>query len=466
MLGPSWFLQPGATFGVPGPASHALALDVRSDDLTVTPAAASGARPTPARSSEGVESGAATDPILLDRTAPAGMTRITRGEVRPVPFPVMIADIGGTNVRLALLLEAHSPLREFATVQTSDFATFAEAATAVVLDTTAVMPRSLLVALAGPATGPSLRLTNADWVIEPEALRTALNLDTVITFNDFEALALSLPGLRGEQIMAVGGGEPVSRAPRVVLGPATGLGVAALVYGDQCYTPIAGEGGHVSLGPETARDFAIWPRLDRFHGRISAEALLTGDGLARIYRALAAEGRAGRGVVPLRRRRHEPRRRPAGGRGDRPVPDLPRPCRRGPRADLFRPRRRLHRRRDRPAARAPGGPERLPRSVRGQGAAPRDHGSHSDLPRHRAEARRRRDGELRDPAGTLRHRPHGPPLRRLARHLRRAPKGEPRPATTGPGQRNIASEFTLASSRLIVHMPPTQSRSGAGVAQG
>ena len=289
MLGPSWFLQPGATFGVPGPASHALALDVRSDDLTVTPAAASGARPTPARSSEGVESGAATDPILLDRTAPAGMTRITRGEVRPVPFPVMIADIGGTNVRLALLLEAHSPLREFATVQTSDFATFAEAATAVVLDTTAVMPRSLLVALAGPATGPSLRLTNADWVIEPEALRTALNLDTVITFNDFEALALSLPGLRGEQIMAVGGGEPVSRAPRVVLGPATGLGVAALVYGDQCYTPIAGEGGHVSLGPETARDFAIWPRLDRFHGRISAEALLTGDGLARIYRALAAE---------------------------------------------------------------------------------------------------------------------------------------------------------------------------------
>ncbi|MBJ3776550.1 glucokinase [Acuticoccus mangrovi] len=213
--------------------------------------------------------------------------RRRRGDIHPIPFPVLIADIGGTNVRLGVLTEAHSPLRIFPTKPTHAFPDFVSAATEIVLDTTSVLPRSLLIALAGPVGGESVKLTNADWVIEPTRLAEALDLETVIMFNDFEALALSLPALEGEQLMQIGGGEAMSREPRVVIGPGTGLGVAALVYADQCYTPIAGEGGHVSFGPESPRDFEIWPHLERFHGRISGEALMSGDGLMRIYHALS-----------------------------------------------------------------------------------------------------------------------------------------------------------------------------------
>ncbi|UOM35122.1 glucokinase [Acuticoccus sp. I52.16.1] len=214
------------------------------------------------------------------------------GDLRPLSFPVLIADIGGTNVRLAVLPEAHSPVRDFPTVQTSAFPDFASAAEATVLDATAIMPRSCLIAAAGPITGAHVKLTNADWEIDPVALCRQLNLDTVITFNDFEALALSLPYLHGEQLLQVGAGETVPRAPRVVIGPGTGLGVAVMVYGDKRYTPLAGEGGHVSLAPETDRDFQIWPHIDRLHGRISGETLLSGRGLARIYRAIArADGK-------------------------------------------------------------------------------------------------------------------------------------------------------------------------------
>lgn len=225
------------------------------------------------------------------------MTPVPRrrdGDIEPIPFPVLIADIGGTNARFAILSEAHSPLRTFPTVRTADFPDLASAASATVLDTTATLPRSLLVALAGPITGASTKLTNADWVIDPEGTREALGLDTVVTFNDFEALALSLPSLTDEQLLAVGGGEAVTREPRVVLGPGTGLGVAALVYSDRRYTPIAGEGGHVSVGPETEEDFRIWPHLERHHGRITGEALLSGNGMARLYRAVAkANGQDG-----------------------------------------------------------------------------------------------------------------------------------------------------------------------------
>lgn len=211
-------------------------------------------------------------------------------DVRPVAFPVLIADIGGTHARLAVLEQAHGPLRHFPTVKTGAYPDFASAAAATVLDTTSIMPRSLLIAIAGPIAGPTVKLTNADWVIEPNVLREALTLDTVVTFNDFEALALSLPSLRGEQLMQVGGGEAISRQPRLVLGPGTGLGVAALVYADQCYTPIAGEGGHIDLGPVSERDFEIWPHIERLHGRVTAETLLSGNGLARLYRAVAAAG--------------------------------------------------------------------------------------------------------------------------------------------------------------------------------
>lgn len=217
------------------------------------------------------------------------------GDIAPIPFPVLIADIGGTNARFAVLMEAYSPVRTFPTVRTADYPDLAAAASATVLDTTAILPRSLLVALAGPITGTSTKLTNADWVIDPEETRQGLSLDTVVTFNDFEALALSLPSLNEDQLLKVGPGEAVSREPRVVLGPGTGLGVAALVYSDRRYTPIAGEGGHVSVGPETERDFQIWPHLERHHGRITGEALLSGNGMARLYRAVSkAEGKDGR----------------------------------------------------------------------------------------------------------------------------------------------------------------------------
>ncbi|MEM7695306.1 MAG: glucokinase [Pseudomonadota bacterium] len=219
------------------------------------------------------------------------MTQVLRrraNDIVPVPFPVMIADIGGTNARLAVLPDTHSKLRPFPTVQTAEYDGFAQAADAAVLDATAMMPRALLIALAGPLRDGPMKLTNASWVIDPAKLLHELHLETVIVFNDFEALSLSLPALEGDQIVQIGAGTAEPRQPRVVLGPGTGLGVAALVYGDQSYTPLAGEGGHTTMGPVTKRDLEIWPHLEGRGGRVSGECLLSGDGLVRIFRAVAA----------------------------------------------------------------------------------------------------------------------------------------------------------------------------------
>jgi glucokinase len=69
------------------------------------------------------------------------------------------------------------------------------------------------------------------------------------------------------------------------------------VHARDTWFPVPGEGGHVDVGPRTARDQQIWPFLTPVKdpaaklGRISAEELLSGRGLLNIYRALCrAEG--------------------------------------------------------------------------------------------------------------------------------------------------------------------------------
>ena len=88
-------------------------------------------------------------------------------------------------------------------------------------------------------------------------------------------------------------------ASRAVLGPGTGLGVAGLVRARRMWIPVAGEGGHIDLGPRTARDLEIWPHLDRIEGRVSAEEVLSGRGLVNLYKAICtADGKERRHADP------------------------------------------------------------------------------------------------------------------------------------------------------------------------
>lgn len=206
----------------------------------------------------------------------------------PLAFPVLIADIGGTNARFAMISDAYGELKHFPTVSTADYASPTVAIEQAVFARTSMLPKSIVMAIAGPVDLAPLKLTNADWTIDPEELLHTFGLTDVVVVNDFEALALALPSLDESHLVQLGGGTTRAHAPRVVIGPGTGLGVAALISAAGQLTPIPGEGGHMSLGPETDEDFALWPHLERFHGRITGETLLSGPGLVRIYRGVCA----------------------------------------------------------------------------------------------------------------------------------------------------------------------------------
>lgn len=214
-------------------------------------------------------------------------------------FPVLVADIGGTNARFAILPDADAAPMEFPTVGTADFATLDEAIRSEILDRTATLPASAVLAVAAPVDGDEIALTNCDWVVRPGRMLETLGLEQVLVLNDFEAQALAVVALGPGHMEKIGGGEPEAAAGRVVLGPGTGLGVAGLVHRRDVWIPVPGEGGHVDIGPRSARDFAVFPHIETIEGRVSAEQMLCGRGLVNLYRAVAAaDGIAPRLTTP------------------------------------------------------------------------------------------------------------------------------------------------------------------------
>lgn len=201
-------------------------------------------------------------------------------------FPVLIGDIGGTHARFALLVDIHAEPRQFPVLRTADFATIDDAIQATILDRTSLQPRSAVLAVAGPVEGDAIGLTNSPWVVRPGVMHATLGIETVIVLNDFEAQALAVVALSGEHMEKIGGGEPEATGGRAVLGPGTGLGVAGLVHARRMWIPVPGEGGHVDLGPRTARDHAVFPHLETIEGRVSGEQVLCGRGLVNLYRAV------------------------------------------------------------------------------------------------------------------------------------------------------------------------------------
>ena len=214
-------------------------------------------------------------------------------------FPILIGDIGGTNARFCVVVDAVSEPGEPQIVKTADFQTIDEAIRAAVIDRLSIQPRSAILAVAGPVNGDAIPLTNCPWVVRPKDMFATVGLHDIVILNDFEAQALAVVALGDEHLEQIGGGAAWPDASRVVLGPGTGLGVAGLIHSHGKWIPIPGEGGHMDIGPRTAREYQIFPHIEPLEGRVSGEQILCGRGLVNTYRAIAkADAKQPRFTVP------------------------------------------------------------------------------------------------------------------------------------------------------------------------
>ncbi len=205
--------------------------------------------------------------------------------------PRLLADIGGTNARFALEL---GPGRvELIEVLACDSYPTIGAALRAYLGSPLVAAAGLgpirhaAVAIANPITGDLVRMTNHHWEFSIEALRVECGFETLMLVNDFTALARSLPHLSAKQKVKIGGGVAREGAPLGLVGAGTGLGVSGLIPCGGSWTALLSEGGHVTFSPANEVEVAILQYAWRQFDHVSAERLLSGDGIELIYRALA-----------------------------------------------------------------------------------------------------------------------------------------------------------------------------------
>jgi glucokinase len=199
----------------------------------------------------------------------------------------VLADVGGTNVRFAIARDG--TLGPVAHMRVADYPQFGDALAAF-LDGQATGPsvRRAILGVAGVVENGHCALTNNPWVVATNEIRTRFGFTHIRIVNDFEAIAWSLPRLAADDLRMVGGRSAKAGAPMVVLGPGTGLGVAAYVRAVGGDIVIGSEGGHATLAGSSPREDAIMAKLRSQYGHASAERALSGDGLRNLYHAIAA----------------------------------------------------------------------------------------------------------------------------------------------------------------------------------
>jgi glucokinase len=207
---------------------------------------------------------------------------------------VLLADIGGSATRFAICTSGGRP--EKISVIDNESVSGPEAAIRRYLDENDLAPRAAVLGVAGPVAGREIKLTNRDWRFNCDQLAEQFGFHAIHPINDFEALAHALAVLRPDEMRVIGSSCTALSGPRAVLGPGTGLGVAALMPHGKEWIALASEGGHASFGPAADDERVVFQRLA--HGAqgahdgddagvfITAETLISGPGLERIYRAL------------------------------------------------------------------------------------------------------------------------------------------------------------------------------------
>jgi glucokinase len=206
---------------------------------------------------------------------------------------IAVADVGGTHARFALaeidkgrVLSLGEPV----TLKTAEHASFQLAWQEFGRRAGIDLPNELAIAFAGPVGGEMLKLTNNPWVIRPALIKERLDVDRYVVVNDFGAVAYAVATLPDDQFRHICGPDKPLPSEGVIsiVGPGTGLGVAALLRTTDHYEVIETEGGHVDFAPLDGLEDRILTELRRNFRRVSVERIASGRGLWNLYEALGA----------------------------------------------------------------------------------------------------------------------------------------------------------------------------------
>jgi glucokinase len=191
----------------------------------------------------------------------------------------LVADIGGTNTRVALCDTPDSP-REVARYRNAEFASLDAVLARYLADHGQPGCSTACVAVAGPVRGGAAKMTNLDWRIDAASVCAATGASAGFVINDLEAQGHALEDVLTRCLM----GEPAANPgaeTRLVVGLGTGFNAAPVhpVDGGTNYAVVPSESGHIGLPVWDGASLALSRELAGAHGYASVEEALSGRGI-------------------------------------------------------------------------------------------------------------------------------------------------------------------------------------------
>ena len=179
--------------------------------------------------------------------------------------------------------------------------------------------RAACFGIAGPVTGRRMRTTNLPWVVDADELESRSGIASVSLLNDLEATGWGVTALDESQFVVLNSGRPDAAGNGAVIAAGTGLGEGGIYWNGNEARPFACEGGHASFSATDELGDRLLQFLRHLHGHVSWERVLSGPGLADLFRFMVSEAgepepnwfleadRAGDPVPAVSRMAHEGR---------------------------------------------------------------------------------------------------------------------------------------------------------------
>jgi glucokinase len=137
--------------------------------------------------------------------------------------------------------------------------------------------------VAGAAIANKIKMTHRPITVDGDAIRERFLIPDVRVVNDLAAAARGLDIVGARDLATIQAGKAVPGEPRVILGVGTGLGVAYLMPRGEEWDIVPGEGGHAGFAPATYAQAQLWESIFTRQGRVAAEDVVSGMGLANLH---------------------------------------------------------------------------------------------------------------------------------------------------------------------------------------
>jgi glucokinase len=143
--------------------------------------------------------------------------------------------------------------------------------------------------VAGHVTAKAVKMTNLNWSIVVDALKTRHGFSQVFLINDLVATATGALHLPPTDLYPLNRGAATAGAVIAVLAPGSGLGEAFLVEHDGVYQTCSSEGGHASFAPRNTEQIDLLTFMLERHKHVSVERVCSGLAIPELFAFLATK---------------------------------------------------------------------------------------------------------------------------------------------------------------------------------